>query len=177
MFNYWFKVKFYIFFFFIYLVHFSLSSFQQIGSPWMREEKKMLIALAIVKKVELNKNFQTNTKDKKKLDEHFQMMIKWERQMTFTCDVQGLRWTFWKEMSTFFSILFSKFFKNITQKKIEINSNQSQLLQSMPQKKNQDWKFERKCQNSPQCLFSTFFIKEKITTNKYLNKFQQIMVL
>jgi hypothetical protein len=58
--------------------------------------------------------------------------------MTFTCDVQGLRWTFWKEMSTFFSILFSKFFKNITQKKIEINSNQSQLLQSMPQKKNQD---------------------------------------
>jgi hypothetical protein len=57
-------------------VHFSLSSFQQIGSPWMREEKKMLIALAIVKKVELNKNFQTNTKDKKKLDEHFQMMIK-----------------------------------------------------------------------------------------------------
>jgi hypothetical protein len=27
--------------------------------------KKMLIALAIVKKIELNKNFQTNTKDKK----------------------------------------------------------------------------------------------------------------
>jgi hypothetical protein len=50
-------------------------------------------------------------KRQKKLDEHFQMMIKSERQMTFICDVQGLRWKFWKEMSTFFSIFFSKFKK------------------------------------------------------------------
>jgi hypothetical protein len=69
--------------------------------------KEMLIALAIMKKIEQNINFQTNTKDKK-LDEHFQMMIKSGKKMTFICDVQGLRLKIWKEMSTFFSILFSK---------------------------------------------------------------------
>jgi hypothetical protein len=56
-------------------------------------------------------------------------MIKSERQMTFICDVQGLRWKFWKEMSTFFSIFFSKFKKNITQKYYtEINRNKFQPI-------------------------------------------------